>query len=297
MISGPANLRQAIRWLILACAIAGTVCAEPAVQNPQRIASLNLCTDQILLELVEPERLVSLTYLSSQPAYSPHWQLAQTIPANRGLAEELVPLQPDLILTTEYASKSARRMLEKLGYPVTVIELPQTLAGLDEYVQRIATLTGTREKARTLMATLHSELATLQSLAPSAEQHRPGVIIYAPNGHTAGARTLKGEIAELAGFRNLAGELGITHYGSIGLEQLLRLQPEYLLIDDPSPDQRSQAQQLLKHPALYRGLNGSEPIPLAGNRWLCPAPSMLTLALDLARALHVRSGQDRGHHD
>ena len=41
-----------------------------AQAKPQRIVSLNLCTDQLLLQLVEPERIAALTYLSDDPRQS-----------------------------------------------------------------------------------------------------------------------------------------------------------------------------------------------------------------------------------
>src|SRR4051812_9008195 len=42
--------------------------AAPADAAPRRAASLNLCTDELLLMLGEPGRIVSVTHLAQQPA-------------------------------------------------------------------------------------------------------------------------------------------------------------------------------------------------------------------------------------
>ena len=70
---------------VLLCLASGATLAQ------QRIASLNLCTDLMLLELVERERIVSLTYWAADPAMSYLAERAVGIPLNHSLVEEIVP--------------------------------------------------------------------------------------------------------------------------------------------------------------------------------------------------------------
>ncbi|MCB1809381.1 MAG: ABC transporter substrate-binding protein, partial [Candidatus Competibacteraceae bacterium] len=72
---------------------------------PQRIVSLNLCTDQWLLLLAERNRIASLTWLSADPEESPLAAEAQGIVLNYGQAEDIIPLQPDLILAGTYTAR------------------------------------------------------------------------------------------------------------------------------------------------------------------------------------------------
>ena len=72
--------------------------------KPQRIVSLSLCTDQILLQLVEKERIAAITFLGIDPIYSYEWQAAQGITTHSGLAESIIPLQPDLIIGSTYST-------------------------------------------------------------------------------------------------------------------------------------------------------------------------------------------------
>jgi hypothetical protein len=54
--------------VLLACAT-GALAAEPAVK-PKRIVSLDLCTDQLLVELVDRTRIAAVTHLLADPAVS-----------------------------------------------------------------------------------------------------------------------------------------------------------------------------------------------------------------------------------
>ncbi|HEY0113800.1 MAG TPA: hypothetical protein VGB59_11735, partial [Allosphingosinicella sp.] len=49
--------------------------AKPA--PPARVASLNLCTDELLLLLAEPRQIVSVTHLAQQEAETPLWRAAR----------------------------------------------------------------------------------------------------------------------------------------------------------------------------------------------------------------------------
>ena len=66
--------RRFMKWLGGACLAVGLAGCQPAskpvqmgagkaasVTKPQRIVSLNLCTDQLLLQLVEPQRIAAIS--------------------------------------------------------------------------------------------------------------------------------------------------------------------------------------------------------------------------------------------
>ena len=62
-------VRTAIRtgWLAVMLALAGPVAAQP----PQRVVSMNLCTDQLAMMLAGPGQLISVSHLGHDPAVSP----------------------------------------------------------------------------------------------------------------------------------------------------------------------------------------------------------------------------------
>ena len=65
-----------------------------AASLPLRVASLNLCTDEYLLLLARPERIVSVSYLSRDPHESPLWKIARRYRGNLRPESSAVPAPP-----------------------------------------------------------------------------------------------------------------------------------------------------------------------------------------------------------
>src|SRR3546814_11682404 len=80
---------------ILAISLALGGVAEAA---PKRVASLNLCTDQLLLLLAAPEQIVSVTHLSHQQAETPLWKRPRNYEENDGSLLSVVVTSPTLVI-------------------------------------------------------------------------------------------------------------------------------------------------------------------------------------------------------
>lgn len=229
---------------------------------PQRIASLNLCTDQLLLMLVPRARIASLTDWAARPESSYMAKAAIGIPVNYGLAEAVLPQQPDLVIAGEYNDTSMLHLLRQLGYRVEVVKVPRNLQQAQEFILRFGDLVGAPDKARALVANMRQQLQALdaQVTALSVQDRPPLAAVYAPNGMTPGRDTVMAEILGRGGFRNLASELGIEGYGQLALERLLIAQPEALIFEATASTQGSGsiAHSYLQHPAL-RALTGRIP--------------------------------------
>ncbi|MET0379427.1 MAG: ABC transporter substrate-binding protein [Spongiibacteraceae bacterium] len=224
---------------------------------PQRIASLNLCTDQLLLMLVPRERIVSLTDWAARPESSYMAAAAVGIPVNYALAEGVLPQQPDLVIAGEYNDTAMLHLLRRLGYRVEVVQVPRDLAAARDFILRFGVLVGAAENARALVEKMDRELADLALQVRAIESHslsthKPLAAVYAPNGMTPGRHTVMTEILSRAGFRNLAAELGIDGYGQLALERLLVAQPDVLIYEATADAAGggSIAHSYLQHPAL-----------------------------------------------
>src|SRR5215475_14999377 len=101
----------------------GQAMAAPPVQNPGRVMSLTVCTDELLMDLAPPSRIASISYLSREKAALKLWPEAARLPLNHNSAEEILAEKPDLVLTLTYASTEMRPLLEKAG--IRFLEVPQ----------------------------------------------------------------------------------------------------------------------------------------------------------------------------
>ncbi len=275
----------------MALSMAAPVNAENAVDTitktehikenkPQRIVSLSLCTDQVLLKLVEKERIAAIAYLSTDPVYSYEWQLAQGVHTHNGLAESIVPLKPDLIIGSKYTTGNAVQMMSQLGYDATTLVSPTTLAEAETFTRKIGAAVGEPERAEQLIQSMREDIAKARAIV--ADKPELVAISYGPNGFTAGQLTLKNEILLAAGYRNLAADLGIKYYGNVSLEQLVWSNPDVVILDEDIPNQNSLAQSFTYHPVLKRLFKDRHTPSLPTSYWICPGPLASKAILALA---------------
>src|SRR3546814_9604599 len=76
---------------------------------------MNVCTDQLVMQIARPERIVSLSFLSRDPQVSAMAAEAVVFPVNHGLAEEILPLRPDLVVAGSYTTRPTVHLLRRLG--------------------------------------------------------------------------------------------------------------------------------------------------------------------------------------
>lgn len=253
---------------------------SPKLEKPQRIVSLSLCTDQLILMLVEPERIAALSHLAADSIYSYMADSAEGIKQHNGLAEQIVPLKADLIIGTDYSVSNTIQMLRHLNYPVTTVASPTTLAEVDYFTRTIGAAVGETERAEQVIAMMHSDINKAKQLV--ADKPQQVAISYGPNGYTSGRKSLKHEILNAAGYRNLAAELGIEHYGNLSIEQLILARPDAVIIDESIPNQDSLAQDFINHPLLKKLYQGARMPHVPTSYWLCPGPTVSKAILTLA---------------
>jgi len=236
--------------LVIACLLCSPFPAYASALVPQRIASLNLCTDQLLLMLVPRTRIASVTDWAARPDSSYMAAAAQGIPANHGSVETVLPQNPDLILAGEYTDVTLLQSLQRLGYRVETVSVPQNLAQARAYILHVGELVGAEAAAQRLVAAMDRRLRRIDAAVAGAQTSELAAV-YAPNGMTVGRGAVLTEIIERAGWRNLGSELPMRGYGQISLEQLLAAQPRLLVLDITTASRGdSIAHSYLAHPAL-----------------------------------------------
>lgn len=266
---------------LLAFVFAGRVDAD----TPQRIASLNLCTDQLLLMLVPRSRIVSVTDWASRPESSYMAAAAQNIPANRGSVETVLPQNPDLILAGEYTDVTLLKVLKHLGYRVETVPVPQNLEQTRAHILHFGELVGEPAAAKRIVEDMDRRLSRIDT-AVAALPRTELAAVYAPNGLTVGRGAVLAQIIERAGWRNLGSELSIRGYGAISLEQLLIAQPRLLVLDiTAAGNDDSIAHSYLAHPALSTLKKHARAVVISPALSECVGPNTID-AIELLAAQH-----------
>lgn len=214
----------------------------------KRIVSINLCLDALLVKLVEPARVDSLYYLSANPQFSSVAEQAKHYNLNHGLAEDIVPRNPDLVLAGEYSSAELRFLLKQLGFRVEVLQLPRSLDDISAHIRRFGILVDRSEQAELMALAMEQKLTQLDAIQKKSSAI-PG-FWYSSNGVVVGADTLENELMTRAGFHNLALDKNIIGFKQIDLEELILAQPKVLIIEASDVQAFSLAQEYVQHPAL-----------------------------------------------
>lgn len=232
-----------------------------AASLPLRVASLNLCTDEYLLLLAQPGRVVSVSYLSKDPRESPLWAIARHYRGNRGSLEDVLTARPDLILTMGGGGRATALLGRRLNVKSIDLPNPNTLEGVATNLRTVAAALGTPGRALPWLRRLHA----LQASAPSA-----GIdaIWVSGGGQSVPARSLGAEWLRLAGYRERA-----LPGAQLSLEAMLTSPPKVLIQSDYRSSQMSSGQRWLDNPIIRH--SPSRKVTTDGRPWTCMGPLMI----------------------
>ncbi len=280
-------MRRFSRLLWFACVAAALAPlpgrADGTAAKPRRIVSLNLCADELLVALADRGHIASLTYLARDPIGSTVAQAAADIPVNYGLAEEIVPLAPDLVIAGAFTTRTTVRLLQRLGIPVLELSVPATPEAAAAQIRAVADRIGEPQRGEDLARQLETGLAAL----PSPPAQPPGAVVVRPNGFTAGSGSMADALMERAGLHNLARRHPTDRMGQWSVEEIVTAQPDVLITDAAPGAPPSLAQEVLRHPALVASTARRVSVP--GRLWACAGPELVDAArllADGARADH-----------
>jgi iron complex transport system substrate-binding protein len=215
--------------LLAAALLAGPALAQEAARKPQRVASINLSADEVLVAILPPERLVSVTRWADAEGTSN--VVGRVPPAVHRFVkadmEQLVALRPDLVVVSEYTDADFMKQLERSGLRVHRMLGLNTLAGVRGAILDLGRAVGEDEAARRLATQYDAKLAELGRRLAGAKKPR---VLYWSGNMTAGADTAIGALIEAAGAVNLGRELGIVGIEPPGAERAFVADPDAVLV-------------------------------------------------------------------
>lgn len=282
-----AAIARVVRGALLAGAATLGLAGHPAAVQAapaERIVSLNVCTDQILLDLVARERIAALSHLAADPAVSAVAARAVGLPTTRGEAEVVLGFDPDVVIAGEYSTPATVALLERIGRRVVKVALATDLDGIRTSIRDIAIAVDEREEGDRLIEAFDRRLAAVSQFT---QRSRLSALVYQVNGLASSANSLADAILTAAGLDNHARRLELGAGGRLPLELLVAYPPDLIVLTGPTDEYRTAVADNLRHPAVTALRRQRQSIVVPWRYWLCGTQHTATAIEQLASA---RSG-------
>jgi iron complex transport system substrate-binding protein len=255
-----------------------TVLAAPAAgaADAPRVASINVCTDQLLLTLADPGQIVGLSPYSRDAARSWAADAARRYKLLSGEAEDVLALKPDVVVAGRFTKRATRELLKDEGLRVEEFDAARTLENAREQLQRMGDIVGHPDRAQAAVARIDAAVAR----AKQAVAQKPfRVLALSRRGWVSGSDSLTSSLLATVGLGNAASQLGYRPGGFASLETIVTLKPDLILLSDSTNFAEDQGTAFLLHPALQRLYPPDKRIVIPERLTVCGGP-MLGEALD-----------------
>ncbi|PZA13043.1 ABC transporter substrate-binding protein [Rhodopseudomonas palustris] len=264
--------------------------SSPVFAASKRIASINMCTDQLLIALADPEQIVGLGPYARDPRLSWLAQEAERFPSLSGEAEDLLMLAPDVVLAGRYGKRATRELLRTQNIPVEEFDVPRMIDEVKAQIRRAGDLVGHPERSDAMIAAIDKSALRARQ---SASHWHGRVLALSRRGWVTGGDSLLSSLLQTVGLSNAASDLGLAYGGFASLEAIVASRPDLLLLSEEQPQAEDQGKALLLHPAIQQAYPSSRRIVIPDQLTVCGG-AMLPVALDRLSDAIEQISQRRG---
>jgi len=217
--------RRSCKAIVVAGAVLCTAPFHPVLaQAPQRVMSLNICTDQLLLALAPEKRIASVTFMAREKQPLHYWPQAARIRVNYGSAEDVLAVRPDLVLTGPFLPELTRQLLERSGAKIVEVPLAENFAQIRSVTRQVAFALHAEARGEVLIAQMDEDLRALVKARPA----RPiRVAQWGNGGYVPGQSGLFGAMLTAMGAQSIT-----ANDGFYDVEGLLAGKPDALIFSD-----------------------------------------------------------------
>jgi iron complex transport system substrate-binding protein len=245
-----------------------------------RIASMNVCSDQLLLALADPQQILGLSRYARDAWQSWAAERADGYPLLSGGAEDVLVLKPDIVVASLFDKRATRDLLKDKGLHLVEFNVPRTLAEVRDQIREMGEVVQHPDRASAEIARLDAAVARAREAA-TGRHYR--VLPLSRRGWVPGRDSLVSSLLAGAGLLDAAGDTGLASGGFASLETIVSLRPDFLVVSEAGDRAEDEGRAFLLHPALERFYPPDRRIILPERLTVCGG-AMLAEALDVLTA-------------
>lgn len=280
------NIHRPFAAFATALLLAGA--AAPAVSRPsprpQRIVSLNLCADQLVLALADRSQIAGLTRNANNAEMSAEAARARGLRILGTSAEEILEIRPDLVIGMPARRHMAISAIKEQRYSMVDLKPAESLQDIFASIRKVAATVGHPERGELLIAQMQRDLARISRVGEGKV-----AVYYQRRGYMTGTGTLIDDLMRRVGLVNLAGQLGKPILSQVSLEEMVAARPDFIIVESATERVTDLGTEMLHHPALRNVARIS--IPQAWT--VCGAPAYVAAARSIADQVARHRGAPR----
>jgi iron complex transport system substrate-binding protein len=242
-----------------------------------RIASMNVCTDQLLIPLADPQQILGLSRFSRDAWQSFAADDARRYPILSGGAEDMLVLRPDVVVASLFDKRSTRELLKEKGLHLAEFAVPRNLDEAKAQIREMGEIVQHADRAEAEIARFDAAIARARR-AVAVKHYR--VLPLSRRGWVAGSDSLVSSLLTETGLFNAGGDLGVGTGGYASLEAIVNLKPDFILVSEAGDRAEDDGRAFLLHPALDRFYPPAKRIVIPERLTVCGGV-MLAEALDV----------------
>ena len=224
--------------------------------------SLDYCADQFVLGLADRERILALSPDAGKD-FSYLRAEAAGLPAVRPRAEDVLALEPDLVVRNYGGGPRAPAFFERAGVPVLQIDFAPDIDAVRDRIRQAAAALGTPDRGEALVGDMDARLARARAGVPQAS-----ALYLAPSGVAAGAGTFVDRLIAEAGLDNFDDRIG---WRSIPLERLAYETPDVYAMPVFEDGDHNLPWTPFRHPVASRRVQAGPSVSMDGATTSCGA--------------------------
>lgn len=256
--------------LIVACLLAifnaAALSKKASAAELPRVASINLCTDQLLVTLADPAQVLGLSPYAQDQARSWDAELAKQFPKLSGGAEDVLVLNPDIVVAGRFTKRATRELLKDKGLRVVEFDVARSIDDVKKHIRQMGDLVQHPDRAAGEISKLDTAVARVRDIT-SRKPFR--VLAVSRRGWVSGGDSLTTSLLKTVGLTNAAGEMGNRTGAFASLEAIVSLKPDYLLVSSDSDFAEDEGSSFLLHPALEQFYPASKRIVIPERLTAC----------------------------
>ena len=133
-------------------------------EKPQRIISMSISTDEILIDLVPSSRIAAFSRLVDDPGISNIVERAQSVGSrvDGQSSEAIMALHPDLILIPDFVKPEVIQSLRDMNLQVYVYKTPKSFEDVRQCIRFLGEAVGEKERGEMMVTAMDKHLKKVQ---------------------------------------------------------------------------------------------------------------------------------------